>query len=108
MSHSVRVYDLLTRTESLPFPEATQVLAANQGEVALLLEPKGWSVCVNGRSSWLFTDAHARAARLWLLADGVWRLSADSGFLDEATAVLRALAQTVAARSKTTSHEALA
>jgi hypothetical protein len=108
MSHAVRVYDLLTRTESVPFPEATEVLAANQGEVALLLDPKGWSVCVNGRASWLFTDAQARAARLWLLADGVWRLSADPGFLEEATTVLRALACTVAERHRPTTQEVIA
>lgn len=98
MPQDVRVYDLLTRTESIPFPEGPDVVAATAKEVVYHLEPEGWSVCLNGKASWLFTNEYGQAARLWCLPDGVWRLSADPGFLDTALKVLGHLASVTRAR----------
>ena len=89
---SAAVYDWLTKSMAHPFPRGPEVVAATAGAVRDVLENDGWGFCLNGQRSFLFTDPYGRAARLFCLADGVWRLSADKGFAREAKAKLCALA----------------
>lgn len=91
-----RVYDFLTKTETVGFAAGALIVKATVHNTNQVLGDAGFEIGNNGHRSWLFTHiATGRVARMHCMADGHWRLSADTGFLDEALVVLNALAQTV-------------